>query len=297
MTSKSQNRLNLLMILFVICFVIACSCPNVRNDVENSDVDNPSSDSNDPDKNNDGEKTSRSEEPDKGDFVVEHSTVKNPKFEAVDSQIKKEKVLEKAADKLNRSLALPHDIPMRTKDCGEANAYYDPKDKSITFCYELMERFFNLYRNAGDSEKLANERMNKAINFVFLHELGHALIDSYKLPITGSEEDAADRCSSYICIEELGEEGVNSILAAADAFKLESKMRKGIDERQMADEHLLAEQRFFNSLCMVYGSDPQEYSSIVTKGYLPEARAKRCPADYNQIAKSWEKLLEPWRKD
>lgn len=88
-------------------------------------------------------------------------------------------------------------------------------------------------------------------NFVFLHELGHALIDTYQLPVTANEEDEADRCSSYICIEELGQEGVESLLMAADAFAIESKMSKGPDARSMADEHLLKEQRFFNSLCMV----------------------------------------------
>ena len=242
--------------------------------------------------------TSKSQKPDEGDFVVKHSSVNNPKFEAIDRQIKEEKVLEKAADKLNRSLSLPHDIQMLTKDCGRVNAFYDPQEKSITFCYELMEHYYKLFKSTGVSTDEANRSMNKAINFVFLHELGHALIDTYKLPITANEEDAADRCSSYICIEELGQEGVDSILAAADALRLETKLsNRGPDAGQMADEHLLNEQRFFNSLCMVFGSDPNKYSAIVTEGYLPKARAVRCPSEYNRTAQSWEKLLEPWRKD
>jgi hypothetical protein len=292
MTFKSQNPFNLLMVLFVLCIVIACNCPNVREGTS-SGKDDPSTT---PTKEG-NEETSQSQKPDKGDFVVKHSSVRNEKFEEIDKQIKEDKVLEKAADKLNRSLSLPHDIPLRTKDCGTINAYYDPKDNSITFCYELMEHFYNLFKSTGMSASEANTRMNKAINFVFLHELGHALIDSYKLPITGNEEDAADRCSSYICIEELGQEGVDSILAAADAFAIESKMSKGPDARSMADEHLLKEQRFFNSLCMVYGSDPNKYSAIVTENYLPKARAARCPSEYSRTAQSWENLLEPWRKD
>ncbi len=295
MTSKSRNPLNLLMVLFILCVVIACSCPNV-NDGDGGDKNDSSSDSK---KGSDNGKSDngKSEKEDKGDFVVKHTDVTNPKFESIDKQIREDKVLEKAADKLNRSLSLPHDIPLLTKDCGRINAYYDPRDKSITFCYELMEHFFNLYKSAGDSTDDANSRMNKAINFVFLHELGHALIDSYKLPITGNEEDAADRCSSYICIEELGQEGVDSILAAADAFAIESKMSKGPDARSMADEHLLKEQRFFNSLCMVYGSDPNKYENFVTKGYLPKERAVRCPSEYERTSKSWENLLQPWLKD
>jgi hypothetical protein len=294
MTPKSRNQLNLLMVLFILLIVIACSCPNVRDDGGGSDRNGSSDGRKDRDAADD---SGGSEKPDKGNFVVEYTSVKTPRFEPIDKQIKQEKVLEKAADKLNRSLSLPHDIPLRTLDCGKINAYYDPRDKSITFCYELMEHFYKLFKSAGDSDADANRRMNKAINFVFLHELGHALIDSYELPVTANEEDAADRCSSYICIEELGDEGVESILAAADAFAIESKMRKQPDMGSMADEHLLQEQRFFNSLCMVFGSNPDKYSPLVTKGYLPKARAVRCPSEYERTAGSWEKLLQPWRKD
>lgn len=289
MKTKTQNLLNLLFVLFIFCIVVACTCGN--NKGNNGSDKNGSSTSG-------GGDSGKSEKSDKGDFIVQHSKVGNSKFASIDKQIKDEKVLEKAADKLNRALSLPNDINLKTKDCGQVNAYYDPRDKSITFCYELMEHFFKVYKADGYTDDEANRSMNKAINFVFLHELGHALIDNYELPITANEEDAADRCSSYICIEELGQEGVESILSAADAFAIESKLGgKAPDARTMADEHLLREQRFFNSLCMVYGSDPNKYASFVTKGYLPKERAVRCPSEYERTAKSWESLLKPWRKD
>jgi len=64
----------------------------------------------------------------------------------------------------------------------------------------------------------------------------------------------------------------------------------------MADEHLLQEQRFYNSLCMLYGSNPDKYMMIVDKGYLPKERAARCPTEYQRTVDSWQSLLEPWRK-
>lgn len=293
MEFKSRNSLNILIILFVLIIILGCVCPSDRNDgTESSDLDANTQTSESEDFN---ELKSVKKE-DKGDFVVKHTSIQNEKYASLDRSLKDAKVLEKAADKLNRTLSLPHDIILQTKDCGQINALYDPRDKSITFCYELMEDFFKLYKSAGDTDEEANERVNKAITFVFLHELGHALIDSYDLPITGNEEDAADRCSSYICIEELGEEGVKAILAAADAFDIDSKQRKP-NQRNMADEHLLQEQRFFNSLCMVYGSNTAQYSYIVDEGYLPKTRAKRCPSEYEKNAEAWVKLLEPWRKD
>jgi hypothetical protein len=48
---------------------------------------------------------------------------------------------------------------------------------------------------------------------------------------------------------------------------------------------------------MVYGSNPTKYQYIVSQGYLPKARAVRCPSEYEKTARAWVKLLEPWRKD
>ncbi|MCO6510382.1 MAG: hypothetical protein J5I65_06280 [Aridibacter famidurans] len=295
----SKNKLNLLIVLGTLVLILGCMCDPNRNDsgdlsLSSDSNSEDSTDRDDSDSGDDSGKTGRKD--DKGDFVVESTDVENPNFEAVHREITRARVLEKAADKLNRTLILPHDITLRTKDCGTVNAFYDPRDKSITFCYELMAHLYNLYRSDGASESEANEQMAKAVNFIFLHELGHALIDSYELPITANEEDAADRCSSYICIEEIGEEGVEWVVAAAEAFYIQSKNRQ-IGKEGLADEHLLDEQRFFNSLCMIYGSNPNKYSQFVSRGLLPEARAVRCPSEYSKTAKAWEQLLEPWRKD
>ena len=296
----SRNLLNLCLIFAVLIIITACVCNTDRNSGLETNKSNPA----ETPKTSENSKSApvktdaktENKNQDKGDFIVEHQGVKNSRYENIDRQIKQDKTLEKAADQFNRSLILPHDIYLRTKDCGEANAFYNPNDQSITMCYELMEHFYLLYKEAGYTDDEANESMSDAVRFVFLHEVGHALIDTYKLPITANEEDAADRCSSFICIEELGDGGVKSILAAADAFRLESKSRTPTG-RDLADEHLLQEQRFFNSLCMVYGSNPDKYSSIVEKGYLPEARAVRCPSEYGRTAQSWSTLLAPWRKN
>ena len=240
-------------------------------------------------------KTDDNKKADKGDFLVEHQPVTNPRYNEIDRQIKDEKLLEKAADKLNSSLILPHDINLITKDCGEVNAFYDADSQSVTVCYELMEHFYTVFRSGGLNDQKAYDKMFDAVRFAFLHEIGHALIDVYNLPITGSEEDAADRCSSFINLTELGEDGVNAVLAAADAFAIESKNTSS-NKRNLADEHLLQEQRFYNSLCMIYGSNTTKYAYITDEQYLPKERAVKCPQEYERMVDSWSNLLAPWRK-
>jgi Zn-dependent peptidase ImmA (M78 family) len=163
-------------------------------------------------------------------------------------------------------------------------------------CYELMEHFYASFRSSGISEKDAYTQMFDAVRFVFLHEIAHAIIDKYKLPIIGNEEDAADRCSAYINLEELGSDGVKAILAAADAFAIESK-RTADAKKNMADEHLLGEQRYYNALCMVYGSNASKWEKLVNDGYLPKERAVRCPTEYGKTVDAWSALLGPWRKN
>jgi hypothetical protein len=291
-----RNLANLLLVLSLLVFVTACVCTSNRNDDPAPARPVAANASDAPATNPDDKTAGKDKKTDDGDFLVEHVPVQNARYAEVDRQVKEEKLLEKAADQLNRALILPHDIQLRTKDCGEVNAFYNPNDPSVTVCYELMEHFFKVFKSAGNNDEKAYDKMFDAVRFVFLHEIGHALIDTYKLPIMGNEEDAADRCSSFINLKELGDEGVEAVFAAADAFAIESKLNPN-DNRSLADEHLLQEQRFYNSLCMIYGSNTTKYSNIVTEGYLPKERAVRCPGEYQKTVDSWVNLLEPWRKN
>jgi hypothetical protein len=292
--SLPRNFFNLLGAVGMFLVVAGCVLQSGKNEIQNRPPE-PQANTAKPVTANAAEKKDKQEE-DAGDFIVEHLGVKNSRYSEFDRKIKEEKLLEKAADTLNHSLILPYDIYLRTKDCGEVNALYDSADHSITICYELMEHFRKLFRNEGSSEREADEKMFDAARFAFLHELGHALIDAYKLPITGSEEDAADRCSSYICLEEMGEDGIRAVLAAADAFHIEAK-QSSPSGKDFSDEHLLQEQRFYNTLCMIYGSNTTKYNYFVSRKYLPEARAARCPYEYERMAQSWSELLQKWRKD
>lgn len=287
----NRNQTNLILAVGVLFLVTACFCKSDRPTGPSSTSDEPtvSNPSKSPQSDN-----RKSEKADKGDFLAEHLEVSTPRYVEIDKQVKEEKLLTNAADQLNRALSLPHDITLRTKDCKEVNAYYDSRDKSVTMCYELMEYFFKTFKSDGREDEEAYEKMFSAVRFVFLHEIGHALIDGYKLPIMGGEEDAADRCSAFINLKELGEEGVEAVFAASEAFAIESKRATG--KRNLADEHLLSEQRFYNSLCMLYGSNPSKYSRILTEGILPKERAVRCPNEYQRTVDSWITLLQPWRK-
>lgn len=297
--SDRPNAVNLAVVLALMLFVLACACPGGKWEFGNQNSSTPSNskpESNKTESDEDSKAPTKGRK-DKGDFVVEDGQVSDPKYDDLDRSIKKERVLEDAAKRLNSALILPRDITLRASDCdGVINAFFQPDDNSITICYPLMETFFVTFRNEGYSNDEASKKMSDAITWVFLHEVGHALIANYELPTTGGEEDVADRLSTYVNLRELGEDGVNSVIAGAEAFFYMSKRQKR-DGREMADEHLLGEQRFYNSMCLLFGSDPDKYSDVVRKGLLPKERAVRCPSEFQKNEEAWGKLLAEWRKD
>jgi hypothetical protein len=303
-----ENAINLLFIFAVLLFGFGCVCGNM-DDRNRNEATNTRSSTNSGSKNqetNSGKgrtkantqvaTTKQSEEADKGDFQVEYADVNDPKYERLNQEMKQEKIMEAASRDLNKALALPYDITLVTRDCGQINAYYREDERSITICYEIMDFYYQMFSQKYNEQE-ANQKMFDALQFIFLHELGHALIDAYQLPVTGNEEDAADKLSSYINLKELGESGggTRAAIAASEAFEMQSKMSDGKD-LPFYDEHSLDQQRFYNILCQLYGSNPNKYSVLVEKNILPEPRAVRCPSEYQQNTRTWEKLLEKYRK-
>ncbi|HEX8338035.1 MAG TPA: DUF4344 domain-containing metallopeptidase, partial [Pyrinomonadaceae bacterium] len=116
------------------------------------------------------------------------------------------KSLRETAEALNKSFSLPHDIFIGFDNCEEANAFYDPEQKKVTVCYELAEDLYESFRKDFKTDEEVDDSVTNATTFVFFHELGHALVDAYDLPITGREEDAVDQLS-VLLLADGSEEG------------------------------------------------------------------------------------------
>ena len=141
---------------------------------------------------------------------------------------------------------------------------------------------------AKTDEELGNAVMG-ATMFGFFHEVGHGLIDLLDLPAVGREEDSVDQLATIILIA-AGEKGVAQALAGAYWFQQQSK---SAHKTPFWDEHAFDQQRFYNIVCLIFGSDPKKYGDFVQSGTLPRERAMRCPDEYAKIKKAWEKLLQP----
>jgi Putative metallopeptidase len=225
---------------------------------------------------------------DQGDFVTEWE----PGADGLARIIRQEKLIEDLAEALNDGFKLPRDLPIVHAFCNEPNAYYDSSQRVLVMCYEMLDLVTSISLDLSADEEEAVVRAISTWTFIFFHELGHGLVHLYDIPTTGREEDAVDDFSTLLMIEA----GLIQEVAYAADFWL--AIDTGVmDDSQYADEHSLNQQRFYNMLCLIYGSDPNRLDFLVSDGYLPESRAVRCPGEYAQKRKSWETLLEPWSKD
>jgi hypothetical protein len=193
-------------------------------------------------------------------------------------------------DEVARRVALPRDIPVVFMECGQPNAFYSPDHKAIIACYELPELIGALLARAGVPEDRSGRLLGGAFVHALFHEIGHGLIDMYDLPVTGREEDAADRFSTFLLLR-VGRVGAEALVSAAVFFLTVHDLEAQGGTLPFWDEHGLGAQRFYNLLCRLYGSDPRAHADLVEAGYLPQDRAVRCPRETEQLVRSWARLL------
>ena len=127
---------------------------------------------------------------------------------------------------------------------------------------------------------------------MFLHEVGHAVFDLWKIPVLGREEDAADLFSVYIMLQFPKDEARRLIKGNAYQYKNDIKAPTvTMAMQKFADEHGTPSQRFFNVLCLAYGADPKLFEDFVTSGLLPQARAEGCEDEYKAAAYAINTLM------
>jgi hypothetical protein len=232
--------------------------------------------------------------PDKGDFKVAPRKPDGEMTETERKDFEEElRSLEETAVALNKAFVLPHDIFIGFDNCDEPNAFYDPEQKEVTVCYELVADLYDLFKRDFKTDEQVDDAVTNATTFVFFHELGHALVDAYDLPITGREEDAVDQLS-VLLLADGTEEGEQMVLDAAVSF---SRQASGeLDELAFADEHSLDQQRYYNIICLLYGQNEEKFAALVEDGTLPGARAERCSDEFARVDKAWDVLLAPYTK-
>ncbi len=224
---------------------------------------------------------------------IEYVKPSTPDLVPVYDMVKAAKVLERIRSMLI-PLKFPRRLLLKTEGCnGDDNAWYD--DGVVMVCYEFIDEFWKKVPDKTTNRGVTPmDAMVAPMVDTFLHEVGHAVFDLWKVPVLGREEDAADFFSAYLMLKFNKQEARRLIMGTAYQYReIVRHPKLSLPMAKFADVHSLPAQRFFNVLCIAYGSDETEYGDLVTKGYLPKDRASDCRDEYKQIAYAYDALLGP----
>ncbi|MFJ3516707.1 DUF4344 domain-containing metallopeptidase [Streptomyces sp. NPDC090131] len=235
--------------------------------------------------------------------VYETRTVKPEDRPAV-ALIRNSRVLERSADWVNRALTLPHDLVVKvTSDVppGVTDAVTQPDGRTIfippPFLTEIEKALADVVKTVERPAPFPASDYNTddltvlSTEFIFGHEMGHALQRQLLLANLGLEEDAADGYASFYTVNEVGP---GPSLAAAILFDEIARKEGRPTLEGLASDHPVTQQRAFNFLCYLEGSDPKKYQqSLVDSGYLPKTRAPLCPQAWAMLDYGWWTQLQP----
>lgn len=223
---------------------------------------------------------------------------KSPSLASIADSLCRGQLLTAFASLTNQAFRLPKPLTIVGAECGRSNASFAPDKAVIFICYELGAEIF--HRISQEKRLDANTRGEiaaGALFFVFAHELGHALINFYNLPVLGREEDAADQIATFLLIVMAGHKPNVAQYWTVGAHWFFAKRPLFFKTGHFADEHSLNPQRQFNIACWIYGSDPNRYTPLAQYARLPRERAQRCPQEYQQMLNAAKQMLSSYIND
>ena len=231
--------------------------------------------------------------PSTGQVRIVYGEPTESKHQAIRKAMQDRRIMELLRTLLN-PIRLPRQLTLEVKGCnGAVDAYYG--DDTATLCYEyveLIEKHAPKVATPGGVTRA--DAVVGAILDTLLHEAGHAVIDMLELPVLGREEDAADFFSAYILLQ-FGAEDAQRLIQGV-GFMMASEAREALEQRprvqMFAGVHGLPAQRYYNLLCMAYGSNPHTFAKLV--GDLPRGRARGCDEEYSMLDRSFKKLILPY---
>jgi len=222
-------------------------------------------------------------------------------------------VFERMADRLTKTVALPHDLQVIVTD-KTPKGIDDPTeidDRTILWpaafskaTHDVLTEFLpEVMKSRGEPKAISQENFTADVlnvwanQFILGHEMGHAIIRQLNLPLTGMEEDSADGFATFFTVNDK-DTGPNAALGGAVLFDAMGSKRPNLTLEDFSSDHPVILQRVYNFLCAVVGSDPQRLqNSLVTDGYIPKGRAMLCRKEWTQLNYGWWTVLEPHLTD
>ncbi len=223
---------------------------------------------------------------------VEYIPPQNPDLQPVYDLVKKRHVLEKL-QKLFSPLELPVELTIQTRQCDMSNSWY--QRPAVTLCYEYIRDLVDTAPKETSQDGITpDDAVVGQFLFTASHEMGHAVFDLLEVPLWGGTEQAADQFAAYILLRIGKQDALRLIEGAAYMYKVYVEHASiTVPLTAFADIHGSPMQRLYDLLCISYGAEPDIFSSLVDRGYLPQERARSCRTEYDEVNFAFQKTVGP----
>jgi hypothetical protein len=241
--------------------------------------------------------------PSKIEIAYKEPPKSKPELQPIYAMLKQKQALEQlqaflAPLKLNRNLQV------MTAECS-GNFYLPYKPGGpVTVCYEfvrLIERVAadRLWGTVGPS--LVTRDMFTVGPFVqeVLHDVALAVFDIQEIPVWGNTEFAADNVAAFLMLQ-FGTDVARKTVLGSAYFLNQLEKRTRYTPNYVGDIRPTVRQRYYNLLCVAFGSDPVKFANFVAVNRqaqvtdLSNDRADVCVSDYDALQRSFvEVILKP----
>ncbi|WP_420855602.1 DUF4344 domain-containing metallopeptidase [Vibrio maerlii] len=180
----------------------------------------------------------------------------------------------------------------------EDGPLYDPSEQSILIPYAFYLESVDYFAENRDEEESGASAESGAIDTMLhtlLHEVGHAYVVEREIAILGKEEDVVDNFAAIILLNYV-ENGDDVSISAADMFAFESQSEENSEYYELgeyAGEHSFDLQRYFATLCLVFGSDPDKHKHLldeVEEDFITDRR-EHCIDSFETVNNNWHQYL------
>lgn len=170
----------------------------------------------------------------------------------------------------------------------------------LALCMATAAPLYPVSAQTGSDQPGPATDLDIALSNIILimhHEIGHALIDQFALPVIGQEEDAVDAFATLMVLETYEDPAPILLDSAAMWFAFDRIFKADGGEHAYYGEHDLDIQRAYRILCIAHGYDPDSYAEEARKRAIPEERLETCEYDAELALDSWDVLLEDALRD
>lgn len=193
-----------------------------------------------------------------------------------------------------------HPLSYIARSCG-VDTDYHAEESAVFMCYGMVDYLLrqanSLYVNEDPAFRL--QYIKARLQLILLHATGHALMDLLKLPPPMNVEETVDQLVATLILldmknEQNPEELTHMLAMNAAGLKADPSMQPAGTRDFFSEKHGWNEERYSNVLCMIYGSHPKNYASIIDQQLLPESRAASCREDAPRKYEAWVSFLSPY---